>query len=85
VPINITKRQADRLRVLHAIFDAADGVEREMVRLAPTIQTQLRLSDQELLAHPQAPASQCAHVFAMREGADRSENTIGDRGCAASG
>lgn len=50
MPIDISKRQADRLRVLEAIFVAAHGIEREPVRIQPTIQTQLELSDEELLA-----------------------------------
>jgi hypothetical protein len=50
VPIDVPKRHADRLRVLSAIFDAAGGVEREMVRIVPTIQAQLGLSDQDLQA-----------------------------------
>jgi len=50
VPVNVEKRKADRLRVLQAIFDAASGIEDEPVRLAPTIQSQLDLSAQDLQA-----------------------------------
>ena len=50
MPIDVPKRQADRLRVLSAIYDAAAGIEHEMVRIVPTIQTQLGLSDQDLQA-----------------------------------
>jgi hypothetical protein len=50
VPIDIPKRQADRLRVLSAIFDAAGGIEGEMVRIVPTVQAQLALSDRDLQA-----------------------------------
>jgi hypothetical protein len=46
--IDIAKRRADRWRVMRAIFDAADGIESEPVRTAPTIQQQLELSDREL-------------------------------------
>jgi hypothetical protein len=48
--IDVLKRQADRLRVLRAIFDAADGVEREPVRVAPTIELQLDLPSKEVHA-----------------------------------
>ena len=41
--IDIAKRQADRLRVLKAIFDAADGTTSEPVRTSPTIELQLGL------------------------------------------
>jgi hypothetical protein len=50
VAIDVTKRQADRLRVLAALFYATDGIEGQIVRLVPTIQEQLELSDQELQA-----------------------------------
>lgn len=46
--VDIAKRQADRLRLIRAIFDAADGMESEVVRFAPTIQRELGLTDQEL-------------------------------------
>src|ERR1700734_300322 len=48
--VDIAKRQGDRLRVLRAIFEAADGTTSEVVRIAPTIQMQLGLSDQEVEA-----------------------------------
>lgn len=38
------------MRVLRAIFDAADGTTSQVVRTAQTIQRQLGLSDQELEA-----------------------------------
>lgn len=47
---DIAKRQADRLRVLKAIFEATDGTTSEVARTAPTIQMQLGLSDKELEA-----------------------------------
>jgi len=46
--VDIAKRQADRLRLIKAIFDAADGSESEVVHFAPTIQHELGLTDQEL-------------------------------------
>jgi hypothetical protein len=48
--IDIAKRQADRLRVLRAVWDATDGTTSEVARIAPTIQMQLGLSDQEVVA-----------------------------------
>jgi hypothetical protein len=45
--IDFSKRQADRLRVMKAIFEAADGIESEVVRVAP-IQQELGLSEREL-------------------------------------
>lgn len=48
--IDIAKRQADRQRVLKAIFDAADGTTSEPVRTSPTIELQLGLSHRELEA-----------------------------------
>jgi hypothetical protein len=50
VATDIAKRQADRLRVLRAIWDATDGTTSEVARTAPTIQVQLELSDKELEA-----------------------------------
>jgi hypothetical protein len=47
---DIAKRQADRLRVLRAVWDATDGTTSEVARTAPTIQMQLGLSDEELEA-----------------------------------
>jgi hypothetical protein len=47
---HVEKRQADRLRVLRAIWDATNGNPSEVARTAPTIQKQLGLSDQELEA-----------------------------------
>jgi hypothetical protein len=47
---DIAKRQADRLRVLRAVWDATDGTTSEVARTAPTIQMQLGLSDKELEA-----------------------------------
>jgi len=47
---HIAKRQADRLQVLRAIWDATDGSTSEVARTAPTIQMQLGLSDKELEA-----------------------------------
>ena len=47
---DIAKRQADRLRVLRAVWDATDGTTSEVARTAPTIQMQLELSDKELEA-----------------------------------
>jgi hypothetical protein len=41
---DIVKRQADRLRVLRAVWDATDGTTSEVARTAPTIQMQLGLS-----------------------------------------
>jgi hypothetical protein len=48
--VDIAKRQADRIRVLHAIFDATDGTTSEAARLAPTIQERLGLSNLDLEA-----------------------------------
>lgn len=48
--IDVTKRRADRLRVLAAMFDATGGVEREPVRLVPTLQAQVGLSDEDFQA-----------------------------------
>jgi len=45
--IDLVKRQADRLRLMKAIFEAADGVESELVRVAP-IQQELGFSNREL-------------------------------------
>jgi hypothetical protein len=47
---DIAKRQADRLRVLRAIYEGTDGTTSEVARTAPTIQKQLGLSDMELEA-----------------------------------
>jgi hypothetical protein len=48
--VDIAKRQADRMRVLRAIFDDTDGTTSEVARLAPTIQDRLGLSDLDLEA-----------------------------------
>ena len=45
---DIAKRQADRLRLIRAIFDAAKGMESEVVLFAPTIQRELGLTDEEI-------------------------------------
>lgn len=50
MPVNVQKRQADRLGVLKTIFEDASGIEGEAVRLAPTVQERLGLDDQELQA-----------------------------------
>jgi hypothetical protein len=50
VATDIAKRQADRLRVLRAIWEVTDGTTSEVARTAPTIQMQLGLSDKELEA-----------------------------------
>ena len=47
--MDIEKRQADRLRVMRAIFDAANGSEVELVRIAP-LQHSLGLSEHEVMA-----------------------------------
>lgn len=45
---HVEKRQADRLRVLRAVWEATNGTTSRVARTAPTIQMQLGLSDQEL-------------------------------------
>lgn len=47
--MDIEKRRADRLRVMRAIFDAANGSETEIVRIAP-LQQSLGLSEYEVMA-----------------------------------
>jgi hypothetical protein len=46
--MDIEKRQADRRRVLRAIFEAANGSETELVRIAP-FQQSLELSEHEVM------------------------------------
>jgi hypothetical protein len=47
--MDIEKRRADRLRVMRAIFDVANGSEVELVRIAP-LQHGLALSEHEIMA-----------------------------------
>lgn len=47
--MDIEKRQADRIRLIRAIFDAANGSEAEVVRIAP-IQQSLGLAEHEVMS-----------------------------------
>jgi hypothetical protein len=47
--IDIDQRQADRLRVMRAIFDAANGGETQIVRIVPHLQQRLGLTEQEIM------------------------------------
>jgi len=47
--VDIDKRQADRLRVMRAIFDASHGSQLEVVRVLPFLENSLGLSRQEIV------------------------------------
>ena len=47
--MDINKRQADRLRVMRAIFDASNGSQFDVVRVLPFMETSLGLSQQEIV------------------------------------
>lgn len=47
--MDIKKRQAQRIRVLGAIFTVADGSEEVIVRIVPRLQQILELSEQEII------------------------------------
>jgi len=48
--MDIRKRQADRARILKAIFDTADGSEEAIVRIVPQLVQSLGLPEQEIIS-----------------------------------